>query len=131
MRMWTTLVAALMLAAATHAGAAEQVLNWVEYQSPDRGFAATFPHSPEATSAQVAGLNPLTRYSFRASGRDYTNVGEFDTEPGKVVSIWYDRTNPEKARTFKSKVEFGWTLIFTALIPFGFWLIDIYVIPLP
>lgn len=72
-----------------------------------------------------------TRYSFRASGRDYTNEGEFDTEPGKVVSIWYDRTNPEKARTFKSKVEFGWTLIFTALIPFGFWLIDIGVIPLP
>lgn len=72
-----------------------------------------------------------TRYSFRAGGRDYTNEGEFPTEPGKVVSIWYDRKNPEWARTFHSKVGIGWTLIATALIPYGFWLIDIGVIPLP
>ncbi|WP_119422123.1 DUF3592 domain-containing protein [Desertibaculum subflavum] len=72
-----------------------------------------------------------TRYTFRAGGRDYTNEGEFPSEPGKVVSIWYDRKNPEWARTFRSKVEFGWILIVTSLIPYGFWLIEIGVIPLP
>lgn len=72
-----------------------------------------------------------TRYTFRAGGRDYTNEGEFDQEPGKVVSIWYDRKHPEMARTYRSRVQYGWTLLFTALIPYGFWLIDIGVIPLP
>ena len=71
-----------------------------------------------------------TRYSFRAGGRDYTNQGEFDREPGKVVSIWYDRKDPRLARTFHSKAHFGWTLVFTALIPFGFWLIETGIIPL-
>jgi hypothetical protein len=72
-----------------------------------------------------------TRYSFRAGGRDYTNEGEFDSEPGSVVSIWYDRADPRLARTFKSKVAVGWNLLIASLIPFGFWLIDIGVIPLP
>ena len=72
-----------------------------------------------------------TRFRFRVDGRDYENEGEFDHEPAPVVPIWYDHRNPLKARTFKSKAYFGWTLLLTALIPFGFWLIDIGVIPLP
>lgn len=68
----TTLLATLMAVTATLAGAEERVLHWVEYQSPDRGFAATFPHSPEVASAQVTGLNPLTRHSFKANDGDTT-----------------------------------------------------------
>lgn len=68
----TTLLAALISVAATIAAAEEQVLQWVEYQSPDRGFAVTFPHSPETSSGTVVGLNPLTRYSFRANDGDET-----------------------------------------------------------
>ena len=68
----TLLAASMLLAAAASAGAVEQVMQWVEYESPDRGFAATFPHSPETATAQVAGLNPLTRYSFRANDGDET-----------------------------------------------------------
>jgi hypothetical protein len=45
----------------------EKVVQWVEYRSPDRGFVVSFPGSPETTSAPVTGLNPLTRYSFRAN----------------------------------------------------------------
>ena len=44
---------------------------------------------------------------------------------------WYDRENPHKALLHRSRVHFGWSLLITALIPFGFWLIDVGVIPLP
>ena len=79
MRIGTMLLAALILATATLAGAEEQVMQWVEYQSPDRGFAATFPHSPETSSGAVVGLNPLTRYSFRANEGDETVYSSIDS----------------------------------------------------
>jgi hypothetical protein len=37
---------------------------WPEFQSPERGFAVAFPSTPQATSAAVAGQNPLVRYSY-------------------------------------------------------------------
>jgi hypothetical protein len=62
------LAACLLFAAAPFAAAEEEkAVQWVEYRSPERGFAVSFPGSPETTSAAVAGLNPLTRYSFRAN----------------------------------------------------------------
>jgi hypothetical protein len=64
-----TFAAALMLLAAA-AGAEEKQVQWSEYQSPARGFAVSFPGSPETNTASVAGLNPLTRYSFRANQGD-------------------------------------------------------------
>ena len=73
-----------------------------------------------------------TRFRFKAhDGREYVDEGELAYQPGEVLTIWYDRDNPLKARTFHSKAGFGWTLIFTALIPLGFYLIEIGVIPLP
>jgi hypothetical protein len=66
-----TLIAFSMLASVAFAARAEETdAQWVEYKSQDRGFAASFPTAPEATSAPVAGLNPLTRYSFRATRGD-------------------------------------------------------------
>jgi hypothetical protein len=62
------LAACLLIAAAPFAAAEEEkAVQWVEYRSPERGFAVSFPSSPETTSAAVAGLNPLTRYGFRAN----------------------------------------------------------------
>lgn len=66
------------------------------------------------------------RFEFEVAGKRYENVGELPSEPGKFVSAWYDRDVPEKARLFASKVEFGWILIVTSLIPLGFWLLDVF-----
>lgn len=73
----TTLIAVSMLAAGAFVAAAEETKEtnepkWIEYQSPDRGFAATFPSSPETSSGHVGGLNPLTSYSFKANQGDET-----------------------------------------------------------
>jgi hypothetical protein len=63
----------MLIATAAFAVAEEEKdVQWVEYQSPDRGFAVSFPGSPETTSAAVTGLNPLTRYSFRSNEGDDT-----------------------------------------------------------
>ncbi len=67
-----------------------------------------------------------TRFRFEVAGRTYENEGELPREPGAYVSVWYDRDLPQKARLFASKVEFGWILIATSLIPFGFWLLDVF-----
>jgi Pentapeptide repeats (8 copies) len=45
---------------------------WSEFQSPERGFAISFPATPQKTSAPVAGQNPLIRYSFQACEGDDT-----------------------------------------------------------
>ena len=64
--------------AATNAAAEEPTTppqdgaRWSEFQSPGRGFAVSFPGTPQATSAAVAGLNPLVRYSFQANEGDNT-----------------------------------------------------------
>jgi hypothetical protein len=46
------------------APAQQQASQWPEFQSPERGFAVSFPSTPRATSVAVAGQNPLIRYSF-------------------------------------------------------------------
>lgn len=46
------------------APAQQQAPQWPEFQSPERGFAVSFPSTPQTTSVAVAGQNPLIRYSF-------------------------------------------------------------------
>jgi hypothetical protein len=68
----------LLLAAATSAAAEDpqtppqEQVQWSDFQSPERGFAISFPGTPHTASAAVAGQNPLIRYSFQASEGDDT-----------------------------------------------------------
>lgn len=75
------LTASLMLVAAATAVAAQESETppppqtetpWTKFESPERGFAVSFPSTPQTTSAPVAGLNPLNRYSFQANEGDDT-----------------------------------------------------------
>ena len=81
MPMRSTVIAAALLAAATTAWAEEpktgatppqDEAQWSEFQSPERGFAISFPGTPQIASAPVAGRNPLRRYSFKAYEGDDT-----------------------------------------------------------
>jgi hypothetical protein len=81
MPMRSTVIAAAMLLVATTARAEEpktdaplpqDAVQWSEFQSPERGFAVSFPGTPQTASAPVAGQNPLTRYSFKAYEGDDT-----------------------------------------------------------
>jgi hypothetical protein len=81
MPMRSTLIAAAILAAATTAWAEEPTtdaippqdeVQWSEFQSPERGFAISFPGTPRTASAPVTGQNPLIRYSFEAYEGDDT-----------------------------------------------------------
>lgn len=64
------------------------VPQWTEFQSPERGFAVTFPGSPRSTSAPVEGQNPLLQYDFQVSvGEDTVySVVVFEYPPGKGPS---------------------------------------------
>jgi hypothetical protein len=59
---------------------------WSEFQSPERGFAISFPATPQAASAAVAGQNPLVRYSFQANDGEDTvyTVVVLDYPAGKA-----------------------------------------------
>ena len=61
---------------------------WTEFQSPERGFAVTFPGAPKMTSAAVEGQNPLLQYDFQVSlGEDTVySVVVFEYPPGKGPS---------------------------------------------
>jgi hypothetical protein len=76
-------LAALLLVAATSLGWAEDQPaaattpappapepQWAEFQSPERGFAVSFPGTPKLTSTPVEGQNPLVQYDYQV------NVGE-------------------------------------------------------
>ncbi len=72
-------LASLLLLAATPLGWAEDQPaattpapepQWTEFQSPERGFAVSFPGVPKVTSTPVEGQNPLLQYDFQV------NVGE-------------------------------------------------------
>lgn len=59
---------------------------WTEFQSPERGFAVSFPGTPKVTSAPVEGQNPLLQHDFQVSvGEDtvYTVV-VFEYPAGKA-----------------------------------------------
>jgi len=81
--------------AATNAAAEEPTtppqdgVRWSEFQSPERGFAVSFPGTPQATSGAVAGLNPLVRYSFQANEGDDTvyTVVVLDYPAGKAPNL--------------------------------------------
>jgi len=83
---------ARLSAAATNLAAEEPTTppqdgaRWSEFQSPGRGFAVSFPSTPQANSAAVAGLNPLVRYSFQANEGDDTvyTVVVLDYRAGKA-----------------------------------------------
>jgi len=77
----------LIFAAAMSAASAEdqpaeepdaEGLQWTEFQAPERGFAVSFPGSPNTMTTPVAGQNPLLQYTFEV------NVGE-DTVYSVVV----------------------------------------------
>jgi hypothetical protein len=61
---------------------------WTEFQSPERGFAVTFPGAPKMTSAAVEGQNPLRQYDFQVSlGEDTVySVVVFEYSAGKGPS---------------------------------------------
>ncbi len=63
------------------ASSQEQAPGWTEFQSPERGFAVSFPGTPKASSVSVAGQNPLIQY-------DYT-VGIGDKIVYQVVAFEY------------------------------------------
>jgi hypothetical protein len=64
----------------------QQASQWPEFQSPERGFAVAFPSKPEATSAAVAGQNPLVRYSFESyeGGDTVYRVVVLEYPPGRA-----------------------------------------------
>lgn len=61
---------------------------WTEFQSPERGFAVSFPGTPKFTSAPVEGQNPLLQYDFQVSiGEDTVySVVVFEYPQGKGPS---------------------------------------------
>ena len=63
------------------ASSQEQAPGWIEFQSPERGFAVSFPGTPKTSSVSIAGQNPLVQY-------DYT-VGVGDTIVYQVVAFEY------------------------------------------
>ncbi len=60
---------------------------WAEFQSPERGFAISFPGTPKTTSAPVEGQNPLRQYDFQV------NLGE-DTVYSVVVFEYPEGKGP-------------------------------------
>ena len=63
------------------ASSQEQAPGWVEFQSPERGFAVSFPGTPKTSSVSISGQNPLVQY-------DYT-VGVGDNIVYQVVAFEY------------------------------------------
>jgi hypothetical protein len=61
---------------------------WAEFQSPERGFAVSFPGTPKFASAPVEGQNPLLQYDFQVSlGEDTVySVVVFEYPQGKGPS---------------------------------------------
>ncbi|HKB00068.1 MAG TPA: hypothetical protein VKD02_04815 [Methyloceanibacter sp.] len=61
---------------------------WTEFQSPERGFAVTFPGSPKFASGPVEGQNPLLQYDFQVSLDEDTvySVVVFEYPQGKGPS---------------------------------------------
>ena len=87
----------LLLAAAVSAAFAEdqpaaqaapQEPQWTEFQSPERGFAISFPGTPKTTSTPVEGQNPLLQHDFQVSlGEDTVySVVVFEYPAGKGPS---------------------------------------------
>ena len=68
--------------------AAPEEPQWAEFQSPERGFAISFPGTPKTTSAPVEGQNPLLQYDFQVSlGEDTVySVVVFEYPAGKGPS---------------------------------------------
>jgi hypothetical protein len=58
--------------AETEPQAGQEAQPWPQFKSPEHGFEIAFPTNPTATSAAVAGQNPLIRYSFEAYQGDDT-----------------------------------------------------------
>lgn len=83
-------LAALLLAAGVTASFAQdqpsgQEQQWTEFQSPARGFAASFPGKPRTTSTPVEGQNPLIQHDFQVSVGEETvySVVVFEYPEGK------------------------------------------------
>ncbi|HEV7463143.1 MAG TPA: hypothetical protein VGN85_04440 [Methyloceanibacter sp.] len=58
---------------------------WTEFQSPERGFAVSFPGTPKVTSTPVEGQNPLLQHDFQVNvGEDVYSVVVFEYPAGKA-----------------------------------------------
>jgi len=70
------------------AQAAPEEPQWAEFQSPERGFAISFPGTPRTTSTPVEGQNPLLQHDFQVSvGEDIVySVVVFEYPAGKGPS---------------------------------------------
>lgn len=97
MQMRSAMLAVLLLVTAASvaraedqppASAAPQASQWAEFQSPERGFAVSFPGQPKVTTAPVEGQNPLLQYDFQVSIGDDTvySVVVFEYPDGKAPS---------------------------------------------
>jgi hypothetical protein len=70
------------------AQAAPEEPQWTEFQSPERGFAISFPGTPKITSTPVEGQNPLLQYDFQVSVAEDTvfSVVVFEYPAGRGPS---------------------------------------------
>lgn len=103
----SVVLALLMLAGAPALAAAEvepevteaAAPEWQEFHFADRGFAASFPGEPKATSAPVEGQNPLLQHDYQVSvGNDTVySVVVFEYPEGKAP-------NPPNAAYFSKVV---------------------------
>ena len=126
MTMRSLIVAAALIAASaiaptsifaqeanTEPQAAQEAQPWPQFKSPARGFEIAFPSTPKATSAAVAGQNPLIRYSFEAYQGDDTvyrlvvleyPAGKAPNPPGETL---YVKMVAAYAKDSESKVRKG------------------------
>jgi hypothetical protein len=87
------IIASFLLIAGMTNGMAEdapqsssQAPGWTEFQSPERGFAISFPGTPKTSSVSVAGQNPLVQYDYTVAVGDNTvyQVVAFEYPSGKA-----------------------------------------------
>jgi hypothetical protein len=101
MAMRSAMLAVLLLVAAASVARAEDqpsagvaavpapgASQWAEFQSPERGFAVSFPGTPKVTAVPVEGQNPLLQYDFQVNVGDDTvySVVVFEYSDGKAPS---------------------------------------------
>jgi len=82
--------------------------------------------TPDGRATTLRDTGWRTRYEFSVKGVRRTAEAEIPWQPGKYVTVWYDRGNPATARLLRSRAAFGWNLIATSLIPAGFWAIEFF-----
>src|SRR6478609_1935433 len=107
--------------AKTEPQAGQEAQPWPQFKSPERGFEIAFPSTPKATSAAVAGQNPLIRYSFEAYQGDDTvyrlvvleyPAGKAPNPPEEALYVKmvaaYAKDSESKVHTRRRVTSAGW-----------------------